>query len=151
MDDTTLVRVTTYCHQWIDQTLEKIDALKEKIAAIRQAAPANAEKIVKPLVDELVEVEADLMRLTELKSKLPLPETEAFLDTFDAYLWELDNNAVFFASETLKAELGRLAYEKCRLQLQELNEFVDSTVDHCILNDEVAEKMESEEIDVRNY
>lgn len=65
-------------------------------------------------------------------------------DTFWGYVAKLEDDAEFHSQESFRAEILRASMEKARNDAYENHEYIDKTVDRCILNHESIELDEEE-------
>jgi hypothetical protein len=72
-------------------------------------------------------------------------EGNSNLDTWDGYLYRLDNDEKFRTSEAYQAEIERLAAERAKWQLMQLHTYMDGEPDYPLLSAETMEIIKEQE------
>lgn len=114
--------------------------LKSELALMEGAASGHVTNLEK-LGKEIAELTKKLKGDRENRRQV---ETSA--DTYWGWVALIQEES-YRQDESYKAELGRLAQKSAKEKLMELTDFLDNTVDHCILNAETMEMMENQEKD----
>jgi hypothetical protein len=139
------------------ESQDNIDALKDQIAGLEVLVGTEPEKMPELMNMKnqfALMVGASSAHITnreklnkEIKTFMELLKADRtkrreVTNNADTYwgLVEKLNDEKYRADESYKAELGRIAKDKAKNDLQELTNFVDGTLDYPLLNSETMEK-----------
>lgn len=144
------------------QALEQMDELKEKIRILKKvpvdmrdsqdiaelALLESDLKICEATMTNYIRAKAELNKdIKTISEKIKADRHErrekvSSADTYWGYL-EMLENLKYKEAEIYKAEIGRAAMEKAKLDLYGVHEYMDKTVDHPILSAESLEHYDS--------